>query len=157
MNIPETNKEYSKFRFAIVQSRFNELVCEKLLAGAVDCLKEKGVDTGKIDVVKVPGAFEIPLAADKLASANKYDAIICIGAVIKGETAHFEYISSAAANGIMQVGLKYGIPVIFCVLTTYTEDQAIERAGVRESNKGWEAAEAALEMIGLIKHLKKKS
>jgi 6,7-dimethyl-8-ribityllumazine synthase len=157
MNIIKGNKKIKNFRFAIVQSRFNKTICEKLLKGAVDCLKENGIDSNKIDVMKVPGAFEIPVVADKLASQNKYDAIICIGAVIKGETAHFEYISSAAANGIMQAGLKHGVPVIFCVLTTYTEEQAIERAGEKENNKGWEAAQAAIEMAGLMRYFKKKN
>lgn len=155
MNIIEGEKDFGNFRFAIIQSRFNESICEGLLKGALDCLKENGINSDQIDLVKVPGAFEIPLAADKLISKKKYDAVICIGAVIKGETAHFEYISSAAANGIMQVGLKHGIPVIFCVLTTYTEEQAIERTAEGKNNKGREAAEAALEMAGLIKHLNK--
>lgn len=138
-------------RFAIVQSRFNEKICERLLAAALSCLREHGYDENNIPVIKVPGAFEIPLIAEKLASQKKYDAIICIGAVIKGETAHFEYISKAVTDGILQVSLKYGIPVIFGVLTAYDERQAEERSGEKENNKGWEAAETAIEMGGLLK------
>jgi 6,7-dimethyl-8-ribityllumazine synthase len=143
-----------EIRFAIVQSRFNEKICERLLAAALSCLREHGYDESNIPVIKVPGAFEIPLIAEKLASQKKYDAIICLGAVIKGETAHFEYISKAVTDGILQVSLKYGIPVIFGVLTAYDERQAEERSGEKESNKGWEAAETAIEMATLIASLK---
>lgn len=140
-------------RFAIIQSKFNENICSRLLAGALSCLRESGFQESDIPVIKVPGAFEIPVTADKLASQKKYDAIICLGAVIKGETAHFEFISKAVTDGILQVGLKYGIPVIFGVLTAYTEDQAEVRSGEKENNKGWEAAETAIEMAGLMKKL----
>ncbi len=149
-------KKDKKNHFTIVQSKFNENICNKLLKGALSCLKEHGYKENDIPVFKVPGAFEIPTIADKLASQKKYDAIICLGAVIKGETAHFEYVSKAAAEGILSVGLKFGIPVIFGVLTTYTVEQAEERAGEGKNNKGWEAAETAIEMVNLISNLKSK-
>ncbi len=155
MKIIEANKEGNDLHIAIVQSKFNLNVCERLLSGALNCLRENNVDDENIHVVKVPGAFEIPLIAEKLASQKKYDVIICIGAVIKGETAHFEYISKAATDGISKVGLKHNTPVIFAVLTAYNEEQADERTGERENNKGWEAAEAALEMANLYKKLNK--
>jgi len=155
MKIIEGNKKVKNLHFAIVQSKFNKNVCERLLAGALSCLKVYGLEKEDIPIIKVPGAFEIPIAAEKLAEQKKYDAIICLGAVIKGETAHFEYISKAATDGILQVGLKYGIPVIFGVLTAYTEEQAEVRAGEKENNKGWEAAETAVEMANLMKKLNK--
>lgn len=150
----EGNKETENLHVAIVQSKFNKNICDRLLAGALSCLRENNIDEEKIDIVKVPGAFEIPLAAEVLAAQKKYDVIICLGAVIKGETAHFEYVSKEAADGILQVELKYGLPVIFGVLTTYTEEEAEARAGEKENNKGWESAEAALEMANLLKKLK---
>jgi len=147
------NKGNKELNFAIVQSRFNEKISERLLAGALSCFREQGYNENEIPVIKVPGAFEIPLVAGKLASTEKYDAIICLGAVIKGETAHFEYISKAVTDGILQVGLKHGLPVIFGVLTAYDEQQAEERSGERENNKGWEAAETAIEMANLLKKI----
>lgn len=154
MNIIEGNKKEKNFNFAIVQSRFNEEIGERLLSGALSCLEENGYEKNNIPIIKVPGAFEIPLAADKLASQKKYDAIICLGAVIKGVTAHFDYVSKAAADGILRVGLKYGIPVIFGVLTTYDESQAEERSGEKENNKGWEAVNVAIEMASLLKKIR---
>lgn len=153
MEIIEGNKQSKNLHIAIIQSKFNESIGERLLAGALSCLRENGIDEKEILVVKVPGAFEIPLIAEKLAKQKKYNAIICLGAVIKGETAHFEYISKAATNGILQTGLKHNTPVIFGVLTAYTEEQAEARAGEKENNKGWEAAEAAIEMANLVKKL----
>jgi 6,7-dimethyl-8-ribityllumazine synthase len=153
MKTIEGGKETKNLRLAIIQSKFNKNICERLLAGALSCFRENGLDEKEILIVKVPGAFEIPFAAEKLASQKNYDAILCIGAVIKGETAHFEYISKAVTDGILQIGLKYGIPVIFGVLTAYSEEQAEARAGEKENNKGWEAAEAALEMANLAKKL----
>lgn len=150
------NKNDKELHFAIVQSRFNEKICDRLVAAALSCLREQGYNENDIPVIKVPGAFEIPLIADKLASLKKYDAIICLGAVIKGETAHFEYISKAVTDGILQVGLKHGMPIIFGVLTAYNEQQAEERSGERENNKGWEAAESAIKMAKLISTLKNK-
>lgn len=153
MKIFEGDKQVKNLHLAIIQSRFNENISERLLAGALSCLRENGMDEENIHIIKVPGAFEIPFTAEKLARRKKYDAIICLGAVIKGETAHFEYISNAAADGILQAGLKFETPVIFGVLTAYTEEQAEARAGEKENNKGWEAAEAALEMANLAKKL----
>lgn len=155
MKFIEGNKQIKNLRFAVVQSKFNEKICDGLLTGALSCFKEYGIKEKDILIVKVPGAFEIPIAAEKLALQKKYDAIVCLGAVIKGETAHFEYISKAVTDGILQVGLKYEIPVIFGVLTAYTEEQAEARAGKKENNKGREAAEAAVEMANLMKRLKK--
>ena len=141
-------------KIAIVLSLFNEFIGQKLLEGALACLKENDVDEENIDLVKVPGAFEIPLAADRLASSKKYDAIICLGAVIRGDTPHFDYVAGAASNGILQVASKYSLPVIFGVLTTDTVEQAVERAGGKQGNKGYDAAITALEMADLIKKIK---
>lgn len=138
-------------KIAIVFSRFNEFVGDGLLKAANDCLLKHGVREENIDVIKVPGAFEIPVTADKLAAKKKYDAIICLGVIIRGATAHFEYVSSACSNGIAQVAQKYSIPVIFGVLTTDTIEQAIERAGSKAGNKGWDAALTAIEMADLFK------
>ena len=138
-------------KFAIILSRFNEFIGESLLKSANDCLIKHGVNENSIDVIKVPGAFEIPAAADRLAAKKKYDAIICVGAIIRGATPHFDYVASAASNGISQVSLKYSLPVIFGVLTTDTIEQAIERAGTKAGNKGWDSALTALEMADLFK------
>jgi 6,7-dimethyl-8-ribityllumazine synthase len=154
MKTLEGNSGASGFKFAIILSRFNEFIGNRLLEGALACLKEHNYTDDSIQIVKVPGAFEIPLVADKLAASKKYDAIICLGAVIKGETAHFEYVSENAAGGIAQVSLKYGLPVIFGVLTTYTVEQAEERSGTKSGNNGWEAALTAIEMADLVKQLK---
>ena len=138
-------------KFAIIFSRFNEFVGEGLLKAANDCLIKHGVNENSIDIIKVPGAFEIPVTADRLASKKKYDAIICLGVIIRGATPHFEYVASAASNGISQVSQKYSLPVIFGVLTTDTIEQAIERAGTKAGNKGWDSALTALEMADLFK------
>ena len=138
-------------KFAIIFSRFNEFVGEGLLKAANDCLIKHGVNENSIDIIKVPGAFEIPVTADRLASKKKYDAIICLGVIIRGATPHFEYVASAASNGISQVSQKYSLPVIFGVLTTDTIEQAIERAGTKSGNKGWDSAITALEMADLFK------
>ena len=138
-------------KFAIIFSRFNEFVGEGLLKGANDCLIKHGVNENSIDIIKVPGAFEIPVTADRLASKKKYDAIICLGVIIRGATPHFEYVASAASNGISQVSQKYSLPVIFGVLTTDTIEQAIERAGTKSGNKGWDSTITALEMADLFK------
>jgi 6,7-dimethyl-8-ribityllumazine synthase len=140
-------------KFAIIFSRFNEFIGEGLLKSANDCLLKHGVSEENIEVIKVPGAFEIPVTADKLASKKKYDAIICLGVVIRGATAHFEYVSSACSNGISQVALKHSLPVIFGVLTTDTIEQAIERAGSKAGNKGWDSALTAIEMADLFKFI----
>lgn len=138
-------------KFCIVISRFNDFIGSRLLDGAVDELKRHGVKADNIDVVKVPGSFEIPLAALKFAKSGRYNAIITLGAVIKGSTAHFEYVSAEVSKGIAQVGLQCEIPVIFGVLTTENIEQAIERAGTKAGNKGSEAAKAAIEMANLMK------
>lgn len=153
MNLIEGKTSASAFKFAIIQSRFNEFIGDKLLSAALDCLTKNGCSETNITVVKVPGAFEIPATADKLASQKNYDAIICLGAVIRGETPHFEYISSAVSDGLMQTGLKYGIPVIFGVLTTDTVEQAMERSDTKFGNKGWDAALTAIEMANLFRKL----
>ena len=140
-------------KIVIVLSLFNEFIGQKLLEGAIACLKENSVDDENIDIVKVPGAFEIPLTADRLASSKKYDAIICLGAVIRGETPHFDYVAGAASNGILQVSLKHNLPIAFGVLTTDTVEQAVERSGGKHGNKGKDAAATALEMADLMKKI----
>jgi len=138
-------------KFCIVISRFNDFIGSKLLSGALDELRRHGVNPDNIDIVKVPGAFEIPLAALKFAKTGRYNAIITLGAIIKGATAHFDYVSAELSKGIAQVGLQCEIPVIFGVLTTENIEQAIERAGTKAGNKGSEAAKAAIEMANLMK------
>lgn len=140
-------------RFAIVVSRFNEFITGKLLAGAVDALKRHGCAEDRITIVHVPGAFELPLAALKLAQRNEYDAVICLGCVIRGQTPHFEYIAGEAAKGLGRVALETGVPVSFGVLTTETLEQAIERAGSKSGNKGVDAALTAIEMVDVFSRL----
>ena len=140
-------------KFCIVLARFNDFIGSKLLEGALDTLKRHGVKDENIDVVKVPGAFEIPVIAQKLAQSKKYDAIIALGAVIKGSTPHFDYVSAEVSKGIAQVSLQTGVPVAFGVLTTDNIEQAIERAGTKAGNKGSDAAKTAIEMANLVKSL----
>lgn len=140
-------------QFAIVVSRFNEMITKNLLDGALNALKRFGVEDSSITAVWVPGSFEIPLAAKQMAASGKYDAVICLGAVIRGATAHFDYVCSQVASGVSQTCLKTNIPVIFGVLTTDTIEQAIERAGTKAGNKGFEAALSAIEMVDLMKQL----
>ncbi len=140
-------------RFAIVISRFNELIGNKLLSGSMDALVRHGAADDDVTVAWVPGAFEIPVVAKKLASSQKYDAVICLGAVIRGATPHFDYVAAEVSKGIAKVGLDTGVPVIFGVLTTDTIEQAVERAGAKAGNKGWDAAVAAIEMANLAKAL----
>jgi 6,7-dimethyl-8-ribityllumazine synthase len=137
-------------KFAIILSRFNEFIGAQLLDGAMDCFKKQGVNENDITLIKVPGAFEIPLTAEKIGETGHFSAIICLGAIIRGDTPHFEYISESTSAGIQQVSLKYGIPVIFGVLTTNNVEQAIERASTSKMNKGWDAAMAAIEMANLM-------
>ncbi len=144
-------------RFGIVVSRFNDFICERLLGGALDAVKRSGGSEEKIDVVKVPGAFEIPLLAKKMACSGRYDAVICLGAVIRGSTPHFDYVANEVSKGVAQVGLDTGIPIGFGVLTTDTLEQAIERAGSKAGNKGWDAAMAAIEMANLIKRMENEN
>jgi 6,7-dimethyl-8-ribityllumazine synthase len=138
-------------RFGIVVSRFNDFINKRLLDGALDALARHGAEEGMVTVVRVPGSFEIPLMAKKLAGSGKYDAIICLGAVIRGATPHFEYISAEVTKGIAQVALESGVPVSFGILTTDSIEQAIERAGTKSGNKGWDAALAAIEMVNVLK------
>lgn len=140
-------------RFAIVASRFNEFIGAKLITGAKDCLVRHGVDSASIDLVWVPGSFEIPLAAQRLAKGGKYSGVICVGAVIRGNTPHFDYVAAEVTKGIAQVQLDTGVPVVFGVLTTDTIEQAVERAGTKAGNRGWDAALAALEMTNLLSEL----
>ena len=142
-------------RFALVVSRFNDFISDRLLAGALDALGRHGALDEDIDIVKVPGSFEIPLMAKKMAQKEKYHAVICLGAVIRGSTPHFEYVSSEVAKGVAMVGLESGVPVIFGVVTTDTLEQAIERAGTKAGNKGWAAAVAAMEMANLVESVEK--
>ncbi|HNU72529.1 MAG TPA: 6,7-dimethyl-8-ribityllumazine synthase [Thermodesulfobacteriota bacterium] len=140
-------------RFAIVISRFNDFIGGKLVGGALDALIRHGAKDEDIEIFKVPGAFEIPLTAKKLALSKKYDAIICLGVVIRGGTPHFDYIAAEVSKGIAMVGLETQSPVIFGVLTTDTIEQAIERAGSKAGNKGWDAAAAAIEMVNLYQQI----
>jgi len=137
-------------KFAIVVSRFNDFITGKLTEGAVDALLRSGADIKDIEIIKVPGAFEIPLIAKKAAEKGRYNAVICLGAVIRGATPHFDYVSAEVSKGVAMVGLEYGVPVIFGVITTDTIEQAIERAGMKSGNKGWSAALNAIEMANLI-------
>jgi len=141
-------------RFAVVAARFNSLIVDVLIEGALDALKRHGVADDRIDIVRVPGSFEIPLIAQKLGETEKYAAIICLGAIIKGDTDHYDYVAEAATNGISAVALSCGIPVIFGVLTCQTLEQAQDRAGGKAGNKGYEAAATAVEMVNLIAKLK---
>jgi len=140
-------------KFGIVASRFNDFICGKLIEGSLDALKRSGGDDNNISIVRVPGAFEIPLAAKKLAQSGDFDAIICLGAVIRGATPHFEYISAEVSKGIAAATLDTGIPIAFGVITSDTLEQAIERAGSKSGNKGWDAAISAIEMANLFKML----
>jgi len=137
-------------KFALVTSRFNDFITDKLVGGALDALVRSGVDDDDIDLLKVPGAFEIPLVAKKAVDTGKYDAVICLGAVIRGSTTHYDYVCAEASKGIAQVSLDSGTPVIFGIITTDTIEQAIERAGTKAGNKGWSAAISAVEMANLM-------
>jgi len=141
-------------RFGIVISRFNDFICDRLLGGALDALKRSGGSEEHIDVFKVPGAFEIPLLAKQVAISGRYDAVICLGAVIRGATPHFDYVASEVSKGIASVSLETNTPIAFGVLTTDTLEQAIERAGSKAGNKGWDAAMAAIEMVNLIRQVR---
>jgi 6,7-dimethyl-8-ribityllumazine synthase len=140
-------------RFAVIAARFNHSIVEKLVAGALEGFKQHDIADEAIDLAWVPGSFEIPLVAQRLAASGKYVAVICLGAVIRGETDHYHYIAGATANGVAQAGLSTGVPVIFGVLTCATEEQALERAGGKEGNKGFDAALTAIEMVNLLKQL----
>lgn len=137
-------------KFAIIVSRFNELISNKLLEGALDCLKRHETSESNITIIWVPGSFEIPLVAKRTVASKKYDAVICLGAVIRGATPHFDYVANEVSKGIAQVNLESGMPVIFGIITSDTIEQAIERAGTKAGNRGWDAALTALEMADLI-------
>src|ERR1700684_1970137 len=141
-------------RFAIVVSRFNSFITERLLAGATDALRRTGAADDMVDVVKVPGSWEVPLVAGDLARQHRYDAVICLACVIRGETPHFDYVAAEAAKGVAHVSAETGVPVAFGVLTTNTLEQAIDRAGAKSGNKGFDAAMAGIEMANLMRQLR---
>lgn len=147
----EGNLIAKDLKFGIVLGRFNEFIGNRLLEGAVDALVRHGVDDDDIEVAFVPGSFEIPFAAARMVDSGKYDAVICLGALVRGETPHFEYIAAEATKGIAKVGLDSKVPVIYGVITADTIEQAIERAGTKAGNKGWQAAESAIEMANLVR------
>ena len=151
--IIEGHLDADGLKFGIIVSRFNDFIGEKLVGGAIDSLVRHGAKETDIAIYKVPGAFEIPQTAKKVASTKQYDAVICLGVVIRGDTPHFDYIAAEVSKGIATVGLETGTPIIFGVLTTETIEQAIERAGSKAGNKGWDAANAAVELVNLYKKL----
>ena len=153
MNIFEGNIVAKDVKIGIVAARFNEFITSKLLSGAVDGLTRHDVKEEQIDVAWVPGAFEIPLIAKKMAQSGKYDAVICLGAVIRGATTHYDYVCAEVSKGIAQISLQTGVPVMFGVLTTDTIEQAIERAGSKAGNKGFDCAAGAIEMINLLRRI----
>ena len=140
-------------KFGIIAARFNDFITARLVDGAIDALMRHGAAEGDIEIVKVPGSFEIPLVAKAMAQSKKYSAVICLGAVIRGATPHFEYVSAEVSKGVASVSMDSGLPVIFGVLTTDTIEQAIERAGTKSGNKGWDAALSAIEMANLMKQI----
>jgi 6,7-dimethyl-8-ribityllumazine synthase len=146
----------SGLKFGIVVSRFNELLSNRLLEGAIDALVRHGVDRDAIDTALVPGAFEVPLVAKRLAETGDYDAVIALGVVIRGGTPHFDYVASEVSKGVAKASLDTGVPVMFGVITADTIEQAVERAGAKAGNKGWQAAESAIEMAKLLKGITKK-
>lgn len=151
----EGSLEGRGMRIGVVVSRFNDMFTERLLKGALDCLQRHGVADDDVQVARVPGAFEIPLCARTMARSGHFDAVVCLGAVIRGATAHFEYVSSSVASGISQVALDTDVPVIFGVLTTETLEQTMERCGSKSGNKGWESAEAAIETVHVLRGLRR--
>jgi 6,7-dimethyl-8-ribityllumazine synthase len=153
MNTFEGKLSSNGIKVGIVAARFNEFITSKLLAGALDALRRHDVEEKNIDTAWVPGAFEIPLVADKMAKSGKYDAVICLGAVIRGATTHYDFVCNEVSKGIATVSLKYSIPVLFGVLTTENIEQAIERAGSKAGNKGFECAVSAIEMVNLINEM----
>ena len=154
-HVIEGNVVGKKEKIGIVCARFNEFIVSKLLGGAIDGLVRHGISEENIDVAWVPGAFEIPVVAKKLACSKKYDAVICVGAVIRGATSHYDYVCNEVSKGVAQVGLQAGVPVMFGILTTENIEQAIERAGTKAGNKGYDCAVGAIEMINLIKAIEK--
>jgi len=142
-------------KIALVVSRFNNFFTDKLLSGALDCLIRHGADEKKVDVAYVPGSFEIPVVAAKLARAKKYDAVICLGAVIRGDTPHFDFVATEASKGIARLGMECEIPVVYGLITADTLEQAVERSGTKAGNKGWDAAQTAIEMVNLYRNIGK--
>ncbi|MCP5106822.1 MAG: 6,7-dimethyl-8-ribityllumazine synthase [bacterium] len=142
------------FKFAVIVSRFNDFITEKLLEGAVDAIDRSGGDKNSIDVFRVPGSFEIPLVTKRVAQSKKYDAIICLGAVIRGETPHFDYVASEVTKGIALLNLEFAMPISYGIITADTTEQAIERAGNKMGNKGFQSAQAAIELLNLFKSAK---
>jgi 6,7-dimethyl-8-ribityllumazine synthase len=153
VNVIEGKLDATGLKVGIAVSRFNSFICDRLLEGAIDALVRHGAAESDIDIVRVPGAFEIPLAAKRMSASGRYDAIICLGAVIRGATPHFEYVSAEVTKGIAAVSLDSGVPIAFGVLTTDTIEQAIERAGTKAGNKGFEAAVTVIEMSNLLRKL----
>ena len=151
MKVLEGKLTAEGLRIGIVAARFNEFITNKLVSGAIDALTRHGASAENMTMAWVPGAFEIPLAAQKMASSGKFDAVICLGAVIRGSTPHFDYVSNEVTKGVAHVGLQTGVPTVFGVLTTDTIEQAIERAGTKAGNKGFDAAMTAIEMANLLK------
>lgn len=153
MKILEGNVIGNNIKVGIVAARFNEFIVSKLIGGAEDALVRHGVDSENIELAWVPGAFEIPVVAQKMAQSGKYDAVLCLGAVIKGSTSHYDYVCAEVSKGIAAVGLNTGVPTLFGVLTTDNIEQAIERAGTKAGNKGYDAACSAIEMVNLMKNI----
>lgn len=139
------------FRYAIVASRWNDFLTSRLIEGAIDALERLGADENSIEIFKVPGAFEIPMLADKISKSGRFDAVICVGTILRGQTPHFDFIAGAATKGIAQAAIESGIPVVYGIITADTLEQAIDRAGVKAGNKGFEAAQVAVEMVNLYK------
>jgi len=156
MNRLEGQLDAHDMRFGLVVARFNDFITGRLVDGAMDALTRHGADASAVDCAWVPGAFEIPLVARRMAASGRYDAVVCLGAVIRGSTPHFDYVAAEVAKGVGQVGLEVGVPVLFGVLTTDTIEQAIERAGTKAGNKGVDAALAAIEMVDLLRNIPAK-
>ena len=154
--VHEGSLDARELRLGLVVSRFNELFTDKLLSGALDCLKRHGADDRNVHVVRVPGSFEVPLAAKTLAESGRFEAIVCLAALVRGDTPHFELVAAEIARGIAQVSLASGVPVTFGVLTTDTLEQAVERSGTKSGNKGWDAAQSAIEMANVLRGLKSR-
>lgn len=153
MNVLEGNVMGNGMKIGIVAARFNEFIVSKLIGGAEDALVRHGVDTEDIDLAWVPGAFEIPVVAQKMAQSGKYDAVLCLGAVIKGSTSHYDYVCAEVSKGVAMVSMNTGVPTLFGVLTTDNIEQAIERAGTKAGNKGYDVACSAIEMVDLMKNM----
>ena len=151
--VVEGHLQAKDFKFSLVVSRFNEFICQRLLTGALDALARHGALDENISIYKVPGSFEIPLLASKLAKEKSFDAIICLGALIRGDTAHFEFLSAEVTKGLANTALQTGVPISYGIITADTLEQAIERAGAKAGNKGWDAALSAIEMANLYKNL----